>query len=218
VIRWPRSIASTTSALAFALLLTTLVRAGAAPAPGGTAKNDADADKAEVSAYKLTTATMGKVERAYEAFATLLAEHPSLRDQLGALDPMQGLDETIPTISHSVAVVDAVPPLQKAIADAGLETREFVVFGYSLAGTMFASALAEGHPLPKDAPPALAENVRWYEANKPAVQRFQAKIDRVFPEDQSSAEDESGSVEADTTGADDAAPADSSDADSTASE
>ncbi|MFN8177896.1 MAG: hypothetical protein U0167_08210 [bacterium] len=216
--RWPRSIVSTTSALAFVLLLTTLARAGAAPPAGSAAQNEADADKAEVSAYKLTSATMAKVEKAYDAFAALLAEHPSLRDQLGAMDPMQGLDETIPTISHSVAVVDAVPPLQKAIADAGLQTREFVVFGYSLAGTMFASALANGQPLPKDAPPALAGNVRWYEANKPAVQRFQAKIDRIFPEDESGAEDESGNVEADSTNAEDDVPADSTDADSTASE
>jgi hypothetical protein len=153
-------------------------RSDAAPAAGG-----ADADKAEVEAYRLTTATLAKVEKAYTAFAEAAGANPALREKLEDLDPMEILEDEAPSLARSVALVESVPEYEKAVADAGLAPREFVVFGYALAGTMFAAAFGAPTEPEPGVPPALAENVRWYEANRDAVDRFQARMERLFPDD-----------------------------------
>jgi hypothetical protein len=183
-------------------VLAPLAVALAPPARASGSKADEIlADRAEIQRYRLTSPTMTKVEKVYTALEGLLAASPGLREELAALDPMQGLEDSRPTLAHSVARIGAVSPVQKAITDAGLQPHEFMVFGYALAGTLFSAALAADKPMPKDAPAVLAANVKWYETNKLQVKHLQSEINRIFPEDESSetgSSDTSAAVEGDS--------------------
>ncbi|HKQ61002.1 MAG TPA: hypothetical protein VJS92_06910 [Candidatus Polarisedimenticolaceae bacterium] len=167
------------------MLTTALLVLAAAAGPA------ADPAAAEVGAYKLTLATLRKADRMHAALAAAVAADPALRARLEPLAP--GDDEVegeARSLDAVVAELESVPELKRALGDAGLTAREYVVFSLALLSAGLAEyALEQGGKLPPDAPPALAANVAWYKANRAEVERFTREIRQLRPDDEGEDED-----------------------------
>jgi len=147
---------------------------------GSPAKSTADPGAAEISAYRLSVATLHKIEQAIKNLDAMAAANPSMvgkLEQLQVTDPKDG--SPLP-LDKAVARVSAVPEFKKALAAAGLAPREYVVFSLALIGASFAqlAVLRDGR-LPADAPPVLAENVKWLQLNRVEFERFQKEMDQL---------------------------------------
>lgn len=102
----------------FACALCVLVLAPAA----GRAQNVGDADKREISAYALTEAGLGKYKQATRNLKGL-----NIEDCDNDSD-----DDSAKSLSQLVAKIDATPGAKAAVQSAGMTTREYVVFTFSL--------------------------------------------------------------------------------------
>lgn len=130
------------------------------------AQGSPDRDTREISAYVLSEAALAKFTRAS-------ANLGNLAKQVGAScddsDSAKSLDE-------SVARVNAVPGARAAIQSAGMTTREYIVFTWSLFQTgMAAWALEQpGGTLP---PGISKANVDFYRAHEQALQKLAPQQD-----------------------------------------
>jgi hypothetical protein len=109
--------------------------------------------------YRLTTAGLDKFIAASEALKELEGQSFDLDDQVDFDDP-----ESI-SVSRIVAVFDGVPRVRSAIAGAGLSTREYVTFLFSMMQAMFASIAVHvgGEDALSDMPNGvLKDNVRFF--------------------------------------------------------
>ena len=93
-------------------------------AGGSTAAN---ADLRELSRYQLTMADVNKWAAAIQNMKRLLDQHPewASEDDKHGSSGDQSLDEI-------EANLEAVPPLRKAVEDAGLNAREYAVITFAL--------------------------------------------------------------------------------------
>jgi hypothetical protein len=121
------------------------------------ARGPADKDLAEIREYRLGESALAKYIVAVQSLNRLSAGLPSLDDDVESGG--KSLDE-------HVAVLDAKPEAKQAIRSAGLTTREFVVFTWSLYEAGMASwALTQpGGKLPPGVSMDNVDFVRQHEA------------------------------------------------------
>jgi hypothetical protein len=126
--------------------------------PVAQAQKLPDADASEVAAYTLTEA----------AFAKYVAATHNLRGiKIEDCD-----DDTGPkNITQTAARIDAVPGAKAAVQSAGLTSREYVVFTFSLMQNGIASHLMDrpGAKLPAGTNPA---NVEFFRKHSAAMEQF----------------------------------------------
>lgn len=109
----PRHFASIAAALCVLVL-----------APAAThAQNVGDADKREISAYSLTQEGLGKYKQATRNLKGLNSND---------CDDDSGDDSQVQSLSKVVAKMDSTPGAKAAVQSAGMTTREYVVFTFSL--------------------------------------------------------------------------------------
>ena len=141
-----RHIVSVASALGLLVL---------APA-ASHAQNAGDADKREVSAYQLTEAGLGKYKQATRNLKGL------------KIDDCDD-DSDARSLSEAVAKIDAVPGAKAAVQSAGMTTREYVVFTFSLMQNGLAAWALE-QPGGKLPPGVSQANVDFFRAHQADMQ------------------------------------------------
>jgi hypothetical protein len=165
-----------TFAFALAMLVAT---AGIAAGP-----SKADADAAEVAAYRLSGATMKKVEDVVTRLSAAAAKDPAFRNELSALGGSDDEDEDEASgpasLDDMVALVNASPEFAKILASAGLASREYLLFTFALLQAGLAESLSDpGAKLPPGTSAVLAENIRWVREHKSEVDRLTADWQRL---------------------------------------
>jgi hypothetical protein len=132
-------------------------------APCASVAQDSDRDAREVSSYVLTEAALAKYGKATSNLSALAKTSTAACDDDGAAA----------SLDASVARINSVPGAQAAIQSAGLTTREYVVFTWSMVQTgMGAWALSQpGGKLP---PGVSKANVDFFRANEQAFNRLDA--------------------------------------------
>lgn len=131
--------------------------------PDAGANRAPDADAREVSAYQLTEPGLGKFTRATRG---LLALHVD--------DCAEEADAK--TISEAVAKLDATPGAKAAIEAAGMTTREYIVFSFSMMQSGLAAWGLE-QPDGKLPPGVSADNVEFYRKHAIELQRLAEETD-----------------------------------------
>jgi hypothetical protein len=142
-------------------------------APGAATANDKDTR--EVAAYVLTDAGLAKFTKA----TAKLAAVP------GACAKQEDDGSNSQTIDQTVAKMNAVPGAQAAIQSAGMTTREYVVFMWSILHNGMAS-WAVSQPGGKLPPGTQQSNVDFYKKNEAKM----AAIGQNDPCDDDSGEEE----------------------------
>ncbi|MBV6416694.1 MAG: hypothetical protein CMLOHMNK_01302 [Steroidobacteraceae bacterium] len=137
-------------------IVLSVLLAGACFVPAGVLAQNGDAQ--EINAYVLTEAGLAK----YTAATRNLDAVP---EQCGETA------EDGQSLSQVVARLDAIPPARAAIRAAGMTTREYVLFSFSLLQTGLASwGLSQpGGKLPAGISMA---NVNFYRAHAAAIQQI----------------------------------------------
>jgi hypothetical protein len=140
-------------------LLAAALLAGLLPLPAAS-QDFPDRDAREIGAYVLTEAGLAKYVKATTALGRLAQQATNDCDSEGAAS----LDE-------AAARFNAVPGVRTAIQSAGMTTREYLVFTFSLFQNGMASwALSQpGGKLPPDTSKA---NVDFYRAHEAAIQKL----------------------------------------------
>jgi hypothetical protein len=130
------------------------------------AQNDVGADTREVLAYTLTETGLGKFTQATRNLAALPDGVP------GACDEDTGES----SIAETVAGLNAMPGAQSAIRDAGMTTREYVVFTWSLLQNALAGWAASeyGGSLPPGASQANVDFIDKHAADLQQLNMSQA--------------------------------------------
>ena len=132
-----------------------------APASVLPAQVPADRDVKEVAAYVLKEEAYTKFAKATKNLAAAGKELPgSCAEEEGAR-----------SIDQQAARMDAVPQVKSAIQSAGMTTREFLVFSWSLFQAGMASWALE-QPGGKLPPGASMDNVKLYRAHKEAIEKM----------------------------------------------
>ncbi len=125
------------------------------------AQDFSDSDSQEIASYVLNDAKLAKFAAATRNLGEITEQLPSnCDDEEGA----QSLDEV-------AAHLDAIPDVREAIVSAGMTSREYVVFSFSLfQNGMAAWVLSQpGGSLPEGASMA---NVEFYRANEATFQEL----------------------------------------------
>jgi len=125
-----------------------------------------DRDTQEVQAYVLTDAGLAKYTQATKKLAALS----------GGSDECGDDDEGSQSLDAMTAKLNANPAAKSAIASAGMTTREYVVFTWSLMQNGLA-AWAVSQPGGKLPAGVSKANVDFYKKNEAAVQQLQGAGD-----------------------------------------
>lgn len=120
-----------------------------------------DKDTREISNYVLSDAGLAKYTQATHGLAAL-AEKPG--SQCDDSEGAQSLDE-------AVVRFDAVPGAKAAVRSAGMTTREYIVFSWSLAQSGMA-AWALSQPGAKPTPGISMANVNFYRKHEAAITKL----------------------------------------------
>ncbi len=128
------------------------------------AQGSPDRDAREISSYALTDAALAKFTRATANLGDLS------KTVFGNCDD----DEGAGSLDENVAHINAIPGAQAAIQSAGMTTREYIVFTWSLFQTgMAAWALEQpGGTLP---PGVSKANVDFYRAHEQALNQLETE-------------------------------------------
>ncbi len=158
-------------------------------------KAQLDAEAAEVGAYRLSLATLHKVAKAFRTHDATISTNPdAFRARIEKLEVDAGPDGSPLTMRAAVARVESVPEFKRSLAAAGLSSREYVVFSLTLLVAALADAsMTQTGKLPPDATPTLAENVKWYQANRAELQRYTQEMEKLgakYEEPEASGDDE----------------------------
>jgi hypothetical protein len=146
--------------------------------PGVAAANEND--KREISNYVLTEASLAKFKQATDKLSAVPGACAKADDD----DDDDDDDSSSQSLDQMVAKLDAVPGAKAAIQSAGMTTREYVVFMWSIMQTgMSAWAQDQGGKLP---PGVSQANVDFYRKHEAAM----AAIGKNDPCDDDSAEEE----------------------------
>jgi hypothetical protein len=134
--------------------------------PVSVAQNFPDKDTREVNSYVLTEAALAKYAKATNNLNALAKSSPAACDDDD--------DGTTASLDASVARINSTPGAQAAIQSAGMTTREYVVFTWSMVQTgMGAWALSQpGGALP---PGVSKANVDFFRAHEQAFNQLSAE-------------------------------------------
>lgn len=145
----------TTRAITVAFTLTLL-----APAVAG-AQNFSDRDTNEITGYVLTDAALAKYKQAVRKLEPLAEQMPHDCDA----------EEGAKSLNGTAARMDGVPAVKSALKGAGMTSREYLLFSFSVfQNGMAAWALEQpGGKLPPGTKPA---NVNFYRAHKAELEKL----------------------------------------------
>lgn len=160
-------------------LLAVIAAAPLAPA-AAVAQSTSDKDTREISSYVLTDAGLARYTQATHNLAAL-AKKPG--SDCGDSEGAQSLDE-------QVTRFDAVPGVRGAIKSAGMSTREYVVFTWSVAQNGLA-AWALSQPGAKPTPDISMANVNFYRKHEAAIQKLGEEMKSTDCDEGDEAEDDS---------------------------
>ena len=164
----------------FAALITVASVLQLAPAVS-VAEGFPDRDAREISSYVLTEAGLAKYTRASSSLYELS------KTAAGKCDD----DEDSDSLDAAVARINSIPGAQAAIQSAGMTTREYLVFTWSLfqVGTASWALSQPGGTLPPDVSKA---NVDFYRAHEQALRQLgpQASADPCSGEEEETEEEE----------------------------
>lgn len=124
-------------------------------------------DDPSLASYRLTSATLAKFLAATQALEGLEGENFDIEDQIDTDDP-ENLD-----IGQIAAAFDSEPRIKDAINGAGLSSREYVTFLFSMLQAMFGSIAVQmgGEEALNDMPDSvLKSNIQFFLANQEAFQ------------------------------------------------
>jgi hypothetical protein len=145
-----------------ALLLATSLVAISSPAVGNP-----DRDAQEINRYRLTDAGLAKYAQASRNLGSLEKRAPDGCAEGEASDE----DGDARTLDESVAKLDAIDGARPAIAAAGMTTREYVVFSWSVMQSGLA-AWALDQPGAKLPPDVSMENVKFYRKHEATLRQL----------------------------------------------
>lgn len=142
------------------------------PATIVSAQGTPDKDLAEIQSYRLSESGLAKYTQAVRSLGKLSQSKASLDEDDEDAGP-KSLDE-------QVALYDAIPEVKQAIRSAGLTTREYTVFSWSLFQAGMASwALSQpGGKLP---PGGSMDNVTFYRKHEAALNELKKELDAADP-------------------------------------
>jgi hypothetical protein len=130
------------------------------------AQGSSDRDTREISAYVLSDAALAKYERASANLGNLAKQvTANCEDSDGPA-----------SLDASVARMNAIPGAQAAIQSAGMTTREYLVFSFSVFQSGLA-AWALDQPGGKLPPGVSKANVDFYRSHEQALQKLTPKQD-----------------------------------------
>lgn len=146
----------------FTLLLVTVAVALALVAPmAAEAQNLADHDINEIASYMLTEAALAKYTKAVHKLQPLMGQLPKDCDQ----------DESPQSLNGMAARMDGVPGVKSVLKAAGMTSREYLVFSWS----MFQNGLAAWsleQPGGKLPPRVKMANVNFYRAHEAELKKL----------------------------------------------
>ena len=131
-----------------------------APAWAG-AQNLADHDTNEIAGYMLTEAALAKYTKAVHKLQPLMGQLPQDCDQ----------DEGPQSLNGMAARMDGIPEVKSVLKAAGMTSREYLVFSWS----MFQNGLAAWsleQPGGKLPPSVKMANVNFYRAHEPELKKL----------------------------------------------
>lgn len=126
--------------------------------PVASVQADAEADNREVASYRLSEAALARYADATRRLSGVLAENPP---------PCEDTEDS--SLNAMAALLDAIPGASAALSDAGMGSREYIVFGLAtFQAGMGAWAVTEGGG---ELPPGVSpENVEFYQAHETEIQ------------------------------------------------
>lgn len=127
--------------------------------PVARAETLPEADTREVRAYALTEAALGKYVEATRKLSAI------------PLECQDEADPDIGSLTEAAARIDAVPGAKAVVQSAGLTSREYVVFAFSLIENAFASYALE-QPGGKLPPGVSMSNIEFLRRNSGVIERL----------------------------------------------
>jgi hypothetical protein len=127
------------------------------------AQGTSDRDTKEISAYKLTDAALAKYQKATTSLASIPAQPGECSDSDDSSNG-QSLDQ-------QVAKMNANPAVRSAIQSAGMTTREYLLFSWSMFQAGMA-AWALNQPGAKPQPDLSMDNVAFYRKHEAALKQL----------------------------------------------
>ena len=134
------------------------------------AQSDAGSDEREIDAYRLTESGLAKYTRAMQNLGPL-AKKMSEDCNDGRDDGESEDDGNANSIDESVASFEAIPGVRAAIQSAGMTTRDYIVFTWSLFQSGMA-AWALDQPGGKLPPNVAMDNVTFYRKHEEALKKL----------------------------------------------
>ena len=127
--------------------------------PAARAESLPEADTREVRSYALTETALGRYVDATRKLSAI------------PLDCDDDADPEIGSLTEAAARIDAVPGAKVAVQSAGLTSREYVVFAFSLIENAFASYALE-QPGGKLPPGVSMKNVEFLRAHSGVIEQL----------------------------------------------
>jgi hypothetical protein len=125
-------------------------------------------DTNEINQYKLTDKALGQYFQAIKNLLPVVQKNPRLKER------SDDDDDDVNSLSQLVQEFDGIPGAKKAVEDAGLTTREFLVFQFSLMTAIASSYIQKsGGELP---PEFSKQNVEFFHAHEDEFRKHQQEF------------------------------------------
>ena len=145
-----------------------LIAGVAAAAQTPDEKASAEAEKKEVKNFVLTTDKLDKYDAAVKAVHKIQKDNPTVKKQMDDDDSRNPSN----TIAASVATIEKYPPIAKAIKDAGLSPRDFVVMTYTLINSAAALQMKKAGTIEEYPDSVLPENAAFVDKNYERIKKI----------------------------------------------
>jgi N-acetylglucosamine-6-phosphate deacetylase len=155
------------TALGLALFVFLSVRIGAAVWAQGE-KAQVEAEKREVKNFVLTTDKLDQYGAAVTAMHKVQKDNPTIKKQMDDEDSRNPTN----TIAGSVATIEKYPSIAKAIKDAGLSPRDFVVMTYTLINSAAAVQMKKAGTIKEYPDSVLPENASFVDKNYQRIKQI----------------------------------------------
>jgi hypothetical protein len=142
----------------------------------------------EVSNYRLTTAAMQKFVTATQALHKLEDEDLQVAEQF------ENLDEDNVELAQIAAALDSEPRVKSAINGAGLTSREYVTFMFSMIQTMITAAMLDAtgeNALAQIENSVLKQNVQFFREHREEFEAMGEALDAMGEDEGEESDEES---------------------------
>jgi hypothetical protein len=168
--------------------------ASALPTQARAQKTQADADMQALKNYRLTEAGLAKYLQASQNLVAIVKSKPEWAKNINASQKENA------SLNDIAAFYDKIPPIHQALTSAGISSREYVLFTFSMfQAAMGAWAMSQpGGKLPEGTP---AENVAFYKKHEAQLKKISEEMQAASKDssDKGDADDEDQSAKSDST-------------------